>query len=128
MFLWDSSEWKAVAFAKIAPGRESIVSMAMSAEGDKVVCVTSFSRLTVIKPRGLKDAMLSKLPLPKGMGSEKMTEAFHGQVRRLTAAIQNRRCSDNTEDLDVAELRIEKMEFMSCSEEYSDEDSDELLD
>jgi len=32
VFLWDLSEWKAVAFAKIAEGRESIVSMAVSGE------------------------------------------------------------------------------------------------
>jgi len=39
--LWDLGEWKAVAFAKIAQGRESIVSMALSAEVDKAVCLTS---------------------------------------------------------------------------------------
>jgi len=130
LFLWDLSEWKAVAFAKIAQGRENIVSMAVSTEGDKVVCVTSFGRLNVIKPCGLKGAMLSKLPSPKEMGSEKMTEAFRGQVREPTAAIQNLRCPDNTEDLDAAELRIAEMEFMLCSDddECSDEDSDEDSD
>ena len=130
VFLWDLSEWRAVGFAKIAQGRENIVSMAVSAEGDKVVCATSFGRLNVLKPCGLKDAMLSKLPLPKGMGSEKMTEAFRGKVREQTTAIQNRRSPNNTKDLDAAELRIKEMEFMFCSDdnEYSDEDSDELPD
>ena len=129
VFLWDLSEWKAVGFAKIAQGRENIVSMAVSAEGDKVVCLTSFGRLNVVKACGLKDAILTKLPLPKGTGSEKLTQAFRGQVREPTATIQNRRCPDNTENLDAAEL-TEEMEFMSCSDdnEYSDEDSDELLD
>jgi len=129
MFLWDLSEWKAVAFAKIAQGRESIVSMAVSARGDKVVCVTSFGRLNVIKPCGLKDVTLSKLPLPKEMGSGKVTEAFGGQARELTES-QNLQCPGNTEDLDAAELRIEEMEFFALSDdnEYSDEDSDELLD
>ena len=126
VFLWDLSEWKAVGFAKIAQGQENIVSMAVSAEGDKVVCVTSFGRLNVVKLCGLKDAMLPKLPLPKGMSSEKMTEAFRGQVREPTAAIQNLRCPDNTEDLDAAELRIKEMEVMCCSDdnEYRDEESD----
>ena len=130
VFLWDLSEWKAVAFAKIAQGRESIVSMAVSTEGDKVVCVTSSGRLNIIKPCGLRDAMLSKLLLPKWMGSEKMTEALRGQVREPTAASENLRCPDNSEDLDAAELRIAEMEFMLCSDdnEYSDEDSDEFLD
>ena len=129
VFLWDLSEKKAVAFAKIVQGRESIVSMSVSVEGDKVVCVTSFGRLNVIKLCGLKGAVLSKLLLPKGMGSEKMTEAFRGQVSKPTAAIQNVRCPDNREDLNVAEL-IEEMDFMLCSDdsEDSDEDSDELLD
>jgi len=134
VFLWDLSEWKAVGFAKIAQGRESIVSMAVSTEGDKVVCVTSSGRLNMIKPCGLRDAMLSQLPLPKGTGDEKMTNAFRGQirgqVREPTEAIQNLRCPDSTEDLDAAELRIAEMEFMLCSDDdqYSDEDSDELLD
>jgi len=130
VFLWDLSEWKVASFAKIAQGRESFVSMAVSAQGDKVVCVTSFGRLSVIKLCGLKGAMSSKLPLPKGVGSEKMIEASRGQVREPTAAIQKPRCSDKTEDLDAAELRIETMEFMLCSDdnEYSDEDSDQLLE
>jgi len=126
MFLWDLSEWKAVAFAKIAQGRESIVSMALSTEGDKVVCLTSSGRLNVIKPCGLKDAKLSKLPLPKEMGSGKVTDALHGQARQLTTAIQNPHCLGNTEDLDAAELRIEEMEYFALSDDnaYSDEDSD----
>ena len=129
MFLWDLSEWKAVAFTKIAQGLESIVSIALSAEGDKVVCVTSSGRLNVLKPCGLKDAKLSKLPLPKELCSDKVTEAFCGQARELTTAIQNLQCPGNTEALDVAELRIEETEFYTSSDdnEYSDEDSDKLL-
>ena len=130
VFLWDLSEWKVAAFAKIVQGWEGIVSMAVSAEGDKVVCVTSFGRLNVIKPCGLKGAILSKLPLPERTGGEMMTKAFRGKVREPTAAIQNLRCPNDTEDLDAAEPRIEEMEFMLCSDdnEYSDEDSDELMD
>ena len=130
VFLWDLSEWKVASLAKIVQGREIIVSMAVSAEGDKVVCVTSSGQLNVIKPCGWKSTMLSKLPSPKEMGSEKMTEASCGQVRELMAAIQSPRCPDNTEDLDAAELSIEEMEFMLCSDdnEFSDEDSDEFLD
>ena len=126
MFLWDLSEWKAVAFAKIAQGLESIVSIALSAEGDKIVCVTSSGRLNILKPCGLKDAKLSKLPLPKELGSDKVTEAFRGQARQLTTAIQNRHCPGNTEDLDAAELRIQEMEYFALSDdnEYSDEGSD----
>ena len=127
VFLWDLSEWKAVGFAKIAQGRgENIVSMAVSSEEDKVVCVTSFGRLNVVKLCGLKDTLLSNLPLPKGMDSEKMTEAFRGQAREPTAAIPKLRCADNTEDLDTEELRKEEMDIMFCSDdnEYSDEDTE----
>jgi len=128
VFLWDLSKWKAAAFAKVAQGRERIISMAVSTEGDKVVCVTSFSRLKVIKLCGLKGEVLSKLPLSKGMGSEKMTDACGGQVGKPTGAIQNLTCSDSTEDLDVEEL-IEEMDFMLPSDDSEDNDVlDELLD
>lgn len=44
--------------------------------------------------------------------------------------IQNCCCFGNVEDLDVVELWIKEMEFMFCFDdnEYSDENSDELLD
>ena len=128
VFLWDLSEWKAVAFVKIAQGRESIISMAVSSEEDKLVCATSFCRLKMIKLCGLKEKVSSKLPLSKGMGSEKMTEACCVQVGKPTAAIQNLTCSDSTADLDVAEL-IEEMDFMLSSDDSEDSDEvDELLD
>ena len=128
VFLWDLSEWKAVAFVKIAQGRESIISMAVSSEEDKLVCATSFGQLKIIKLCGLKDKVSSKLPLSKGMDSEKMTEACGVQVGKPTAAIQNLTCSDSNEDLDVAEL-IEEMDFMLPSDDSEDSDEvDELLD
>ena len=128
VFLWDLSEWKAVAFVKIAQGRESIINMAMSSEEDKLVCATFFGRLKIIKLSGLKGKVLSKLPWSKAMGSEKMTEACGVQVGKPTAAIQNLTCSESTEDLDVAEL-IEEMDFMVPSDDSEDSDEvDELLD
>ena len=128
VFLWDLSEWKAVAFVKIAQGRESIITMAVSSEQDKLACATSFGRLKIIKLCGLKEKVLSKLPLSKGMGSEKMTEACGVQVGKPTAGIQNLTCSDSNEDLDVAEL-IEEMDFILPSDDSEDSDQeDELLD
>ena len=129
VFLWDLSECKAIAYAKIAQGWETIVSMAVSPEEDKAVCLTSFWRLKIIKLCGLKCTTLSKLPLPKAMTSSKMTEAFQRQAEP-TATIQSPACSANTDlsaDLDVAEL-IEEMDFMlgSDASEESDEHSDEL--
>ena len=120
VFLWDLSEWKAVAFVKIAQGRETIISMAVSGEEDKLVCVTSFGLLKMIKLCGLKENVLLKLPLPKGMGSEKVTEACRVQVKKPTAAIQNVTSS--------AEL-IEEMNFMLSSDDSEESDGvDELLD
>ncbi|KAJ7375991.1 hypothetical protein OS493_037543 [Desmophyllum pertusum] len=49
VFLWDISESKAVGFATIAQGKESIVSMGVSSEEDKVVCFTSSGRVCIIK-------------------------------------------------------------------------------
>ncbi len=124
VFLWDLSEFKAIAYAKIAQGRESIVSMTVSPKEDKVVCLTSFFRLNVIKLCGLKCAKLSKLPLPKAMGSSKMTKAFCGRVREPTATIQSPGCPANKDvsrDLDVDEL-IEEMDFMLHSDDSEDSD------
>ena len=127
VFLWDLSEWKAVAFVKIAQGRESIISMAVSSEEDKLLCATSFRRLKIIKLCGLKEKILSKLPLSKGMVTENMTEACGVQVGKPTAAIHNLAFSGSTEDVDVAEL-IEEMDFMLPSDDSDDSDQvDELL-
>ena len=59
LFLWDLCEWKAVAFARIAQGRENILSIGVSPEEDKVVCLTSSGQLSMIKLCGLK---LGKIP------------------------------------------------------------------
>ena len=127
VFLWDLSEWKAVAFVKIALGRESIISMAVSSEEDKLLCATSFHRLKIIKLCGLKEKILSKLPLSKGMVTENMTEACGVQVGKPTAAIHNVTFSGSTEDVDVAEL-IEEMDFMLPSDDSDDSDQvNELL-
>ena len=68
------------------------------------------------------------MPLSKGMGREKMTEACGVQVGKPTAGIQNLTFSDRTEDLDVAEL-IEEMDFMAPTDDSEDSDEvDELLD
>ena len=125
VFLWDLSERKAIAFVKIVQGRESIVSMAVSPEEDKVICLTSYCRFHVIKLCGLTCAMLSKLPFPNVMSSSKMTETFRGQVEP-TITIQSPSCSANTDipmDFDASEL-IEEMDFMLSSDD--NEDSDEL--
>ena len=50
VFLWDISESKAVGFARITKGQESIVSMAVSPEEDRAVsCFTSSGRVCMLK-------------------------------------------------------------------------------
>jgi len=78
--------------------------------------------VNVIKLCALKGEVLSKLPLSEGMGSEKLTEACGGQVRKTTAAIENLTCSDSTE-------LMEEMDFMLSSDDSESSDElDELLD
>ena len=60
IFLWDISEWKAVAFARVTQGQERIVSMAVSPKDDKAVCFTSSNRVCVIKLRELGSALSMK--------------------------------------------------------------------
>ena len=49
VFLWDISQSKAVGFTRIAEGYESILSLAVSPEEDRVVCFTSTGRVCMIK-------------------------------------------------------------------------------
>ena len=53
VFLWDISELKAVAFARITQEKEKIVAMAVSPEEDLAVCFTSSSRVCLVKLCGL---------------------------------------------------------------------------
>ena len=57
VFLWDLTESKAVGFAKVTQGQESILTMAVSPEEDRAVCFTSSGRVCVIKLCELGSAM-----------------------------------------------------------------------
>ena len=63
VFLWDLIDWEAVAHARITLGKESIITIAVSPEENKVVCLTSFGRLSLITLCGLQCENLSDLPL-----------------------------------------------------------------
>ena len=73
VFLWDLIDWKAVAYARITQGRESIVSIAVSPEENKVVCVTSLGRFSIIELCGLNCAKSSGLPVRNMNTNEKVT-------------------------------------------------------
>ena len=53
VFVWELSELKAVAFARITAGKENILAMAVSPEEDLAVCFTSSGRVCMIKLYGL---------------------------------------------------------------------------
>ena len=60
VFLWDMSQSKAVGFTRIAEGQESIVSMVVSPEEDRVVYFTSIGRVCMIKLCELSSALVLK--------------------------------------------------------------------
>ena len=61
VFLWNITESKAIGFAKIAHGKEKIVSMAVSPEEDRAVCFSSSGRVCEITLCKLECASSSKL-------------------------------------------------------------------
>ncbi|KAL9974610.1 hypothetical protein ACROYT_G011667 [Oculina patagonica] len=124
VFLSDLSEWKAIAYARVAQGRESIVSMTVSGEEDKVVCLTSFGRLSVIKLCGLKCAMPSKLPSLDILGNGNLAEASRGpQIGGQTVAtVKGATVSDNK---DISEDIFSNDWMLTVSDNSDDSDEDE---
>ena len=125
VFLWDLREWKAIAYARVAKGRETIVSLAVSPKEDDVVCFTSFGRLTRIKLCGLVNEMPTQFPSLDLMNTEIMAVA-----NRQQRAEQQQRSStfesvaslvDDVEDMDWTAL-VEDMNFMADENLESDDD------
>lgn len=54
VFLRDLVQEKAVAYARVAEGEETITGMSVSNMEDKVVCLTSLGRVIMIELQGLK--------------------------------------------------------------------------
>ena len=54
VFLWYLVQEKAVAYARIAEGEETITGMSVSNTEDKVVCLASLGRVIMIELHGLK--------------------------------------------------------------------------
>ena len=63
VFLWDLVQKKALAYAKVAEGEETIIGMSVSSTEDEVVCLTSLGKVIMIELQGLKGvAMPSQTP------------------------------------------------------------------
>ena len=126
VFLWDLMEWRPVAFANVVKERESIVSLYVSHEEEKVVCLTSVGRLIVITLCGLEHTMLSTLMTPEVKSRQsRMVEETRGLLGQQHGfSVKSAQCSDrmdNSDDLDVAEF-IEEIDFMLCSDNSEDGD------
>ena len=63
IFLWDIGESKAVAYTRMAEGKENIVSMAVSPEEDRIVCFMTSGRVHMIKLSRLGAALPAETSL-----------------------------------------------------------------
>ena len=60
LFLFDLVEWQSIAYLK----HESCISMAISPDGNKIVCLESSGQMSVIGLRGLQSDLITNLELP----------------------------------------------------------------
>ena len=125
VFLWDLCEWKAIAYARIAQGRESIASLAVSPKEDEVVCFTSFGRLTRIKLCGLQHEMHTKFPTCDWTNREKIAAANRqhlGEQQQRSSTFESAACPvDDVEPMDWTAL-VEDMNLMADENLESDDD------
>ena len=61
MFLFDLDAWQSIAYLRLS---ESCISIAISPDGDKIVCLESPSKISLINLRGLESNLISNLKLP----------------------------------------------------------------
>lgn len=105
VFLWEVSELKAVAFARLTQEKEKIMTMAVSPEEDLAVCFTSSSRVCMIRLCGL-DAAPSLKPLTSPSKGKVETAESNLQISRQIASIsaedditESSSSSDSEEDM-----------------------------
>ena len=111
VFLWDINEFKAVGFAKIAQGKESIISMAVSPEEDTAICFTSSGRVCVIRLREL-DFSLPLKPLSTSVeGKEKAVHTSLQLADEIASTCQEPASFNGDEDM---------VEAMSISDSEED--------
>ena len=123
VFLWDLSQWKAIAYAKVAQGRESIVSMRVFPEEDEVVCLTSFGRLSMLKLCGIVHEMPSKFHTTEAMNRQEMALANRRQQREETPSTCEGAVflANEVESVDWTEF-VEEMNIMADENLESEDD------
>ena len=118
VFLWGISESKAVGFARITEGQESIVSMAVSPEEDRAVCITSSGRMCMIKLCSLGAA----LPL------KAWTSPSKGKVKTAETSLQLQEQIASASQISTSSIEDDMFEPMSGSDfedvDFSDLQSD----
>ena len=72
LFLFDLVEWQSVAYLK----HESCISMAISPNGNKIVCLESSGQMSVIGLRGLQSDLITNLELPLQANHEPRRECL----------------------------------------------------
>ena len=125
MFLWDLCEWKAIAYARVTQGRESIASLAVSPKEDEVICLTSFGRLTRIKLCGLLHEMPTQFPSSDWTNREKIAAANRqqlGEQRQSSSAFESLASPVNDVEAMDWNALVEDMNFMADENLESDDD------
>ena len=121
VLLRDLNDRQTVAYARITQGMESIVRVAVSPEEDKVVCLTSDSRLNVIKLCGLKCDKLSEVPLVNTNASENANHfASHEQLKE--GIVPTFKGSASHDNLDIS--TDDWSPVFSSDEDEADSDQD----
>ena len=123
VFLWDLNSCVAITYANVCQGKESIVGLSRSCEGDTFTFLTSSGRFGVLTLCGLEHSILPKLPTLEVQSEELMSEESCGQQREQYGPIAP---THATHDLNVAAF-LEEMEFM-CDSEGNSESSDDCDD
>ena len=115
VFLFDLSEWKIVSYVRVAYENQHIISMAVSPNEDKAVCLTSSGRLNLIKLSGLQDNKALKFPWTTPNQSH----------RQMTEQYSSRSVNKDHQDSEVTEISmIEEMNEMLPSDIDSDDDDE----
>ncbi|KAJ7375998.1 Cilia- and flagella-associated protein 57 [Desmophyllum pertusum] len=115
VFLWDISESKAAGFATIAQGNESIVSMAVSPEEDKVVCFTSSGRVCTIKLCELGSA-LSFRPLAS------LAAPMKDKIETAETSLQSPEQIASTSQIQTSPVEHDTTESLSSSDFEEEKD------
>ena len=126
VFLWDLCEWKAIAYARVAQGAESIASLAVSPKEDEVVCFTSFGRMTRIKLCGLLHEMPTKFPSSDWMNRVKIAVANRqqlGEQQQRSSTFES--AASPVDDVEATDWTavVKDMNFMTDENLESDDDN-----